>query len=137
MNENRAASEALINRYYTAFNARDHDDMLACVADDMRHDINQGGRELGKSAFAAFLQRMDGAYEEELRDIVVMTNADGTRAAAEFVVHGIYKQGEEGLPLAHGQRYILPAGAFFEIENGLISRVSVYYNLADWIAQVS
>jgi hypothetical protein len=31
----------------------------------------------------------------------------------------------------------LPAGAFFEITDGLISRVSVYYNLADWIAQVS
>jgi hypothetical protein len=32
---------------------------------------------------------------------------------------------------------VLPAGAFFDLEGGLISRVTVYYNLTDWIAQVS
>ena len=30
----------------------------------------------------------------------------------------------------------LPAGIFFELDEGLISRVSTYYNLADWITQV-
>jgi hypothetical protein len=31
----------------------------------------------------------------------------------------------------------LPAGSFFTLENGQITRVVTYYNLADWIAQVS
>jgi hypothetical protein len=31
---------------------------------------------------------------------------------------------------------MLPGGAFFEIENGFITRVTNYYNLQDWIAQV-
>jgi hypothetical protein len=31
---------------------------------------------------------------------------------------------------------VLPAGAFFELKDGKISRVTNYYNLNDWIAQV-
>lgn len=128
---------ALIERYYAAFNAGDAEGMLACLADDIAHDVNQGDRETGKEAFRAFLGRMDRAYRERLADIAIMANAHGSRAAAEFVVHGEYLVGEEGLPTAHGQAYVLPAGAFFQIESGLIRRVTVYYNLADWIAQVS
>lgn len=137
MTASRAETEALLSRYYAAFNAGDAEAMLACLADDVAHDINQGERQSGKAAFRAFLARMDTAYSERLESIVLMTSADGTRAAAEFVVHGIYKQADEGLPPAHGQSYVLPAGAFFEVEGVLIRRVSVYYNLADWIAQVS
>ena len=65
-----------------------------------------------------------------------MANADGSRAAAEYVVHGEYLVGDEGLPPAHGQHYVLPGGAFFEIVDGQIARVTNYYNLEDWLAQV-
>ena len=44
---------------------------------------------------------------------------------------------EPGLPEARGQTYILPAGAFFDLKDGKISRVTTFYNLRDWIAQVS
>ena len=70
-----------------------------------------------------------------------MATADGTRAAAEYVVHGEYLVADEGLPAARGQRYVLPGGAFFEIEfgeagAGRITRVTNYYNLQDWLRQV-
>ena len=133
----RENTMALIARYYAAFNAMDIDAILACLTDDVAHDINQGARETGKDAFRAFLGRMDHAYSEQLRDIVIMTSTDGARAAAEFMVHGVYKVADEGFPPAHGQSYVLPAGGFFDITDGKISRVSVYYNLTDWIAQVS
>lgn len=133
----REDSMALIARYYAAFNAMDIEAILACLTDDVAHDINQGERETGKNAFRAFLGRMDHAYSEQLHDIVVMTSTDGARAAAEFMVHGVYKVADEGFPPAHGQNYVLPAGGFFDIKDGKIARVSVYYNLADWIAQVS
>ena len=58
-------------------------------------------------------------------------------AAAEFIVSGTYKQTDAGLPEARGQTYRLPAGAFFEVAGGKIRRVTTYYNLKDWIAQVS
>jgi steroid delta-isomerase-like uncharacterized protein len=133
----REDTMALIARYYAAFNAMDIEEILACLTDDVAHDINQGARETGKDAFRAFLGRMDHAYSEQLRDIVIMTSTDGTRAAAEFMVHGVYKVADDGFPPAHGQSYVLPAGGFFDITDGKISRVSVYYNLTDWIAQVS
>ncbi|MGN6236509.1 ketosteroid isomerase-related protein [Dyella sp.] len=128
---------ALIQRYYDAFNRGDWEAMLDCLTDDVAHDLNQGGREHGREAFRAFLVRMNRSYREQLQKIVVMASADGLRAAAEYEVHGSYLADDEGLPPAHGQRYVLPGGAFFDLRDGRISRVSNYYNLADWIAQVS
>ena len=128
--------EATIRAYYDAFNAGDEAGMLALLTEDVRHDINQGETEIGITAFDAFMARMNGAYREQLRDIVVLLGPPG-RAAAEFTVHGEYLRGEEGLPPAHGQRYVLPACAFFELRGGKIARVSNYYNLPDWIRQVS
>lgn len=126
----------LLERYYAAFNAGDGEGMLACLTDDIAHDINQGERQVGKAVFAEFLDHMDRCYRERLENIVVMANDEGTRAAAEFVVHGEYLATDSGLPEASGQRYVLPAGAFFDIAGGLIARISVYYNLADWTRQV-
>lgn len=126
----------LIERYYAAFNRGDCAGMLDCLTDDVAHDINQGVRQSGKDAFAAFLAHMDRCYRERLSDIVIMVDATGTRAAAEFIVRGEYLATDEGLPEASGQTYVLPAGAFFDIAQGRIARVSVYYNLADWTRQV-
>ena len=109
---------------------------LALLTDDVAHDINQGGRQAGKQAFAAFMEHMNHCYREVLTDIVIMENAEGTRGAAEFVVNGEYLVTDEGLPEANGQKYILPAGAFFEIRDGKVARISNTYNLNDWIAQV-
>lgn len=130
-------AHGVIERYYAAFNAGDMDAFLAFVTDDVVHDINQGDREIGKDRFRAFMERMNRSYAERLTDIVVMTDATGTRGAAEFVVHGTYLASDDGLPPAKGQTYRLPAGAFFELRDGRVARVSNYYNLADWIAQVS
>lgn len=132
----QAKAEALIRRYYDAFNAGDAHAMLACLAEDVRHDVNQGGTRVGKKLFAEFCAHMARCYKERLADIVIMASQDGRRAAAEFTVHGEYLSSDEGLPPAKGQRYVLPAGTFFELRNGLIARVTTYYNLADWTAQV-
>src|SRR4051794_20077683 len=90
----------LIQRYYAAFNSGDMAAFENLLADDVVHDINQGEREIGKAAFRAFMQRMNGAYKEHLTDMVVFANDDGTRAAAEFVVNGEYLKNDPGLPPA-------------------------------------
>lgn len=128
---------AVIERYYTAFNQGDVEGVIALLTDDVIHDINQGGREVGKDAFRAFLQRMNRHYREQIADLVVFINRDGTRAAAEFTVSGTYLVAEDGMPEAHGQTYRLPVGAFFELRGRRIARVTNYYNVRDWIAQVS
>jgi steroid delta-isomerase-like uncharacterized protein len=127
----------LVSRYYAAFNAKDWTAMAACVAEDINHFVNEGDKRGGRKAFADFIAHMDDCYDERLTDIVVMASADGSRAAAEFVVNGVYKKTDTGLPEAHGQTYRLPAGAFFDVAGGAITRVTTYYNLKDWIGQVS
>lgn len=122
--------------YYSAFNRGDWAGMLVLLADGVVHEVNQGPREVGKAAFASFLQRMEISYHEQLRDIVVMTAPEGGRAAAEYVVHGEYVADDAGMAPAHGQKYVLPGGAFFDIRDGHIQRISNYHNQQDWIAQV-
>jgi len=129
-------TEELIRSYYAAFNAADYDGMVGLLTEDVVHDINQGSRETGRAAFRAFLSHMEECYSEQLKDIVVLVESTGLRAAAEFVVHGVYKATDVGLPEASGQTYVLPAGAFFSVRDGLIARVSNYYNLPDWLRQV-
>ena len=127
----------LVLAYYAAFNRGDWDGMLGLLADDVVHDLNEGKRESGKAAFAAFMRRMDASYREQLHDIIVFATQDGDRAAAEYVVHGEYLRDDEGLPPAKGQKYVLPGGAFFDVRDDRIARVTNYYNLQDWIGQVS
>lgn len=132
----RIAALDLLTRYYAAFNADDWDGMLLCLDDDVIHDINQGERQRGKAQFRSFLAHMARCYRERLDGIVLMASDDGTRGAAEFTVQGEYLATDDGLPEASGQAYVLPAGAFFTLAGGKITRVTVYYNLKDWEAQV-
>jgi steroid delta-isomerase-like uncharacterized protein len=135
--EARAATETLLKTYYGAFNRGDIDGVLALLSDGVIHDVNQGERRTGKERFHAFLARMAHNYHERLEHVAIMSSPDGSRAAAEFMVYGVYKNTDEGLPVATGQTYVLPAGAFFTIADGKISRVTTYYNLTDWLMQVT
>ena len=126
----------LIEAYYDAFNRQDMIAFFDLLDDEVHHDVNEGNRESGKTAFRFFMEKMNRSYQEKISDIVIMASPDETRAAAEFVVEGKYLESEFGLPEANGQDYRLAAGAFFEIKNGLITRVTNYYNLEDWKAQI-
>ena len=127
----------VIKSYFAAFNRGDVDGMLDCLDGDVAHHVNEGQVRLGKEKFRAFCEHMNRTYREELTDMVIFEAGCGTRAAAEFIVNGTYLETDEGLPQARGQTYRLPAGSFFSLRDGKITRVVTYYNLADWIAQVS
>ncbi|WP_339819584.1 ketosteroid isomerase-related protein [uncultured Paracoccus sp.] len=129
-------AKALIAAYYDAFNAGRTDEMLALLHDDVEHHVNEGKIRRGRALFAEFNAHMTESYRENLTDMVIMANEAGDRAAAEFVVNGTYLKTDPGLPEARGQTYRLPAGAFFTVRDGRIARVTTYYNLADWMAQV-
>lgn len=133
-------AEALVRAYYAAFNAGDRPAFLALLTDDVEHAISQGGSEHGRAAFARFMAHMDRCYRERITDIVVMTDSTGTRAAAEFIVHGTYIATDPGVPAgtppASGQTYTLPAGAFFTLRDGRVARIANHYNLPDWVRQV-
>jgi len=130
-------TRSLLESYYQAINAQDMEQFLALLADDVTHDVSQGEREVGKSAFARYMKRKMSRFREHIFNIEIMTNEDGSRAATEYTVLGVYLDTEEGFPAANGQTYRLPGGAFFEIVDGKISRVSGHYNLRNWLMQIS
>ena len=77
-------ARATIQADFDAFNAGDTAGMLACLADDVAHHVNEGKVRSGKAAFAEFCDHMSRCYRENLTDMVIFTSPDGTRAAAEF-----------------------------------------------------
>lgn len=127
---------ATIEAYFAAFNQGDTVGMEALVSDDIEHHVNQGGIRRGRELFAEFNRHMSRCYRENLTGITALASEDGSRAAAEFTVNGEYLADDEGLPPASGQRYCLPAGTFFSLRDGKITRIATHYNLQDWIAQV-
>lgn len=126
----------IAKQYYADFNMKNYKGMLAALHPEFKHDINQGATREGKEKFEKFLAHMDKCYDETLKDMVFMSSPCGTRVACEFVVHGTYKSTDGNLPAAKGQKYVIPAGTFFEIRYGKIYRVTTYYNLPSWIEMV-
>lgn len=126
----------LIESYYKAFNEQNADGMMACLHDEIHHDMNQGATQVGKQKFAQFLEHMNECYREKLKDIVIMTSENEDKAAASFIVDGIYLKTDGSLPPAKNQKYEIKAGTFFEFKSNLISRITTCYNLPEWISLV-
>ena len=131
------ASLDIVQQYYQCFNRKDWNGMLALLASDVRHEVNQGDTRIGIDRYTAFLQHMDECYDEQLSDLVFFTEPAGRRVACEFTVNGVYTKTDGDLVLARNQTYVLPAGAFLEVADGKITRVTTYYNLPLWIKLVS
>lgn len=127
----------IAQQYYRCFNDKNWPGMLALLSDDIRHEVNQGETRIGLERYRAFLAHMDECYDERLEDMVFLTEPSGRRVACEFTVRGVYKKTDGDLLPARGQQYVLPAGAFLEVADGKITRVTTYYNLPLWIKLVS
>jgi len=130
-------TRATVERYFDAFNRKDTAGMVDCLSEDVAHHVNEGDVRIGREEFAAFCEHMARCYDEALTELVIFEAEDGTRGAAEYMVNGTYLATDPGLPEAKGQGYRLPAGSFFSMADGQITRVVTYYNLSDWIKQVS
>lgn len=126
----------IVKNYFKAFNEGRTKDMLALLHPEIEHDINQGKKEVGLEAFVKFMAHMDNCYKEELKNLTYFVSENPNRVAAEFDVHGTYLKTDGSLPVARGQKYVVPAGSFLEIQDGKIKRVTTYYNLPQWIEMV-
>lgn len=135
-NWDHSGMASLIHDYYAAFNSGDREALLAMLADDVVHEINEGSAETGKHAFRSFLGRMDRCYRETVEDLMVFAGREPNRAAAEFFIRGEYLATDDGLPEATGQKYHLRVGAFFDLRDGRITRVTNHYNLQAWLEMV-
>jgi hypothetical protein len=92
----------------------DVDGMLNCLDDAVTHHVNEGQVRIGKDAFRSFCQHMNECYRENLTDMVIFSNPDGSRAAAEYVVNGTLPKNRCGITRSAGAKIInCPQGRFF------------------------
>jgi steroid delta-isomerase-like uncharacterized protein len=128
-------TEQLISEYFRAFNAHSADELFAILHEDVVHIINEDATEYGLGAFKKFKQHMDDCYLETITDLCIMVN--GNRGAAEFTCSGEYLKTDGDLPKAKGQKYSIPAAAFFEIDDQKITRITSYYSLKGWVEAIN
>jgi steroid delta-isomerase-like uncharacterized protein len=127
----------IVQSYYQHFNNKNWQGMLDLLHPDIKHETNQGDTRVGKQLFTAFLAHMEQCYDEQLNDLVFFSEPNNERVAVEFVVHGAYISTDTELPEAKGQKYVLPVGAFLDVKEGKITRVTTYYNLPLWMKMVA
>ena len=129
-------SVQLIETYYKHFNDLQFDKMISLLDENVVHEVNEGAPQVGRETFAKFMGVMDLHYQEQVKDLHVFSTRDPQRFAAEFYIDGVYIKTQEGLPPARHQKYFIRVGAFFEVKNNMITRVTNHYNLAHWIKAV-
>lgn len=132
-----ALAEQLVQNYYQTFVAKDLNGFLALLTEDVIHEINQGPIEKGKALFKTFMEKHFSHGDQAVDDLIILSSPDGKYATSRFNCSGNYTHSEEGFPPASGQFWKIPVVSYFEIRDQKISHVAVYYNLKDWIAQVS
>jgi steroid delta-isomerase-like uncharacterized protein len=125
----------LITTYVDAFNADSLDGQLSVLSDTVLHEPNEGAARHGLAAFREFKAIMNEHFSERLTQVEIQTSE--SRGACEFVVEGRYIKTMEGLPPAHGQNYSIRAAFFVECAGGKITRLTSYYNLAEWTRIIS
>jgi steroid delta-isomerase-like uncharacterized protein len=133
----RQATESLIKAYVEASNKNDNAAILALMHEDVVFDISQSKREIGTENLRLFLASKAAHIKEQLADAVIMSSDDGSRGAAEFTWRGSYVATIESFPKATGQRFSLPAGIFFEVDEGKFTRISSHRDMQEWLRQIS
>ncbi len=134
----RGTAVETLKRLYAALNAGDRDTALSCLTDDVVFDTLSGVREIGRDRVRWALAERGRSFAETYRDLALMCDEGGRRAAAEFTLRGTYQADAPGLPTASGQSFSVAGGAFFDVEpGGRLSRASFYANAADLVRQLA
>ena len=120
-----AAAEEIVRRFLAALDAADADAALALLDEEVVHDRPDGSRAIGREDFRWWLGMAGRARHERIGDVAVMVGEGGRRAAAEVTLRGEAASGGASAAGNTG-RYSVPAGYFFELEDGRIARLSTY-----------
>ncbi|WP_046118640.1 ketosteroid isomerase-related protein [Ensifer aridi] len=122
-------AQTIASRFIDALNDRDFDALSRLLDEDVALDSLTGQRTVGAVPLRAWVMNYLRHFDESFGDIVLMRDAFGQRVAADTTARGTYRETMAGLPEASGQSYSIPSVFVFEIEDGVITRLSHYRNL--------
>ena len=123
----------VVKKYYEAFNRKDINAILALCTDDVINDPNQGDPQVGKEKLKAFLETAWAHFDEQVFDLELLSNADQSKIASEYLVKGKYYHTKPGLFPATNQHYEIICHTFFYIKHGKIARMTRHYNAKTWL----
>ncbi len=115
----------VIIRYIDAYNRKDVEAMLACLAETVRFDNRSGGAvtatATGRAAFAAMARAGAGLFAERRQTVLrAITVADITLAEIDYAAT-VGADPPEGW--TEGQRFALRGASLFRVREGLIDRL--------------
>lgn len=71
-----------VKKYYDAFNRGSMEEFFSLLTDDVVHEINQGGQEIGKETFSNFL--LKGSIYPQIKDYLQLMVKDIDFVAEHF-----------------------------------------------------
>ncbi|MBY0280769.1 MAG: hypothetical protein K2W94_01270 [Alphaproteobacteria bacterium] len=74
---------------------------------------------------------------ETILNVIVLSSHDERNAEAKFICKGEYLKTITNYPEARNQQYSVEFHVFFELKEGLIYRITNYFNENDWLAQLA
>lgn len=118
-------SEAIMRRYYDAYNAEDEDALAALLAPDVVLRSGQG-EIAGRDAYLETYRMMIGNFVDKMTPDAIATEGEVTtvriadRLLARHAVPDFF-----GRPVQHGEEILLALIGRYTIRDGLIRRIEL------------
>jgi steroid delta-isomerase-like uncharacterized protein len=120
--------EQIVAKFFDAFGRHDVDAVGRLLTDDIVEQLPGMPPIEGIDSECAFLEGLFSAFPDLQVEVTRLMAVDQVVAVA-WTRRGTFARGEfQGLP-ANGRRIESPAAGFFELEDGLIKRITVYADM--------
>jgi steroid delta-isomerase-like uncharacterized protein len=135
MSMGTATPEQVVSSFYDAYARRDIEAMMSHVSDDIVEDLSGIGLVTGAEQEREFLTGVLAAFPDLATEVTRML-ACGDVVAAEWRRHGTFSGAPwRGLP-ASGKPFAFRGGAFLEVHDQKITRITGYYDTAEFARQI-
>ena len=124
--------------FVAAINRHDRDAVAAYFADDgVLADHAEGTRDQGKEAIKAYMKRQEEEFSSDYQLTIVDTIETADRFAGVYDLSGTHDRPSQQPPLpATGKKYSIRGVAVGRLEGDRIKEDTLYYNMAEFLAQV-
>jgi steroid delta-isomerase-like uncharacterized protein len=127
--------EQVVRDFYAAYGRRDVEAMMSLVSDDIVEDLSGIGLVTGAQDEREFLSGLLAAFPDLVTEVTRVI-AVGDLVAVEWHRSGTFSGTPwRGLP-ASGKPFVLRGGAFLVVSDNKITRITGYYDTADFARQI-
>ena len=123
--------------YITAFNSRDGNALSELFHEDVIHDNARGNRIIGQSDTRERLAQTALSLDWAMHDTMIMVDESGFNAAIHCTLRGTYSETIDGLPVAKGQNFDIPAMVLLLSDDDEITQISEFFAFEALIKAVS